>query len=151
MKLKISTSNNEKRLYNDLAWAFPIITPLEHYLEETQLFCNIIREHSKIPLKTLLHLGCGGGHNDYIFKKYFQVTGVDKSAAMLELARQLNPEVNYISGDMRSVRLENTFDAVVTIDSIAYMVTVEDLRGMFATVFSHLKPGGVFLFLWKKP
>jgi len=144
--LKKFPLNNEKRLYSDLAWTWPIISPLEYYIEETEFFCNVIREHSKIPVKTLLHLGCGGGHNDYTLKKYFQVTGVDVSPEILELAKKLNPEVNYISGDIRSVRLENTFDAVVTIDSTAYMVTVEDLRGMFATAFSHLKPGGVFLF-----
>lgn len=147
MKLKDSTPNNENWLYNDLAWAFPIITPLEHYLEETELFCNIIREHSKIPLKTLLHLGCGGGHNDYIFKKYFQVTGIDKSIAMLELAKKLNLEVNYHCDDMRVVRLGHSVDTVVAIDSIAYMLTVEDLRKVFTTAFSHLKHGGVFIFI----
>lgn len=147
MKLKKSTSNKEKRLYNDLAWTFPIISPLDHYLEETQLFCNIIREHSKIPLKTLLHLGCGGGHNDYIFKKYFQVTGIDKSAAMLKLAKELNPEVNYLCEDMRTVQLGHFFDTVVAIDSIAYILTVEDLRKVFTTAFSHLKSGGVFMFI----
>lgn len=147
MKLKNSTSNNENRLYNDLAWTFPIISPLEHYLEETELFCNIIREHSKIPLKTLLHLGCGGGHNDYIFKKYFQVTGIDKSTAMLELAKKLNPEVNYICEDMRALRLGHFFDIVVAIDSIAYMLTVGDLQKMFTTAFSNLNVGGVFMFI----
>jgi SAM-dependent methyltransferase len=147
MKLKTSTLNNEKRLYSDLAWTWPIISTLEHYIEETEFFCNVIRGQSRISVKTLLHLGCGGGHNDYTLKKYFQVTGVDISPGMLELAKKLNPEGNYIIGDMRSVRLDNTFDAVVAIDSIAYMVTVEDLQGMFATAFSHLKPGGVFLFV----
>lgn len=147
MKLKTSTSNNEERLYNDLAWAFPIITPLEHYLEETELFCNIIREHSKIHLKTLLHLGCGGGHNDYIFKKYFRVTGIDKSIAMLELAKKLNPEVDYLCEDMRNLRFGYSFNAVVAIDSIAYILTVEDLRKVFTIAFSHLKPGGIFMFI----
>lgn len=147
MKLKNSSSQNENRLYNDLAWTFPIVTPLDHYLEETELFCNIIRENSSIPLKTLLHLGCGGGHNDYIFKKYFQVTGIDKSAAILMLAKELNPEVNYVRDDMRTVRLGNYFDTVVAIDSIAYVLTVEDLRKVFTTAFSHIKSGGVFMFI----
>lgn len=145
--MKAFISDNEERLYNELAWTFPIISPLEHYLEETELFCNIIREHSKAPLKTLLHLGCGGGHNDYIFKKYFQVTGIDKSTDMLELARILNPEVDYICEDMRTAQLGRSFDAIVAIDSIAYILTVEDLRRVFMTAFSHLNPGGVFMFI----
>ncbi|MEW6041498.1 MAG: class I SAM-dependent methyltransferase, partial [Elusimicrobiota bacterium] len=114
--------NNEKRLYHDLAWTWPIISPLEHYIEETEFFSNVIREHSKIPGKTMLHLGCGGGHNDYTLKKYFQVTGVDVSPEILELAKKLNPEVNYICEDMRTVQLGYSFDAVVAIDSIAYIL-----------------------------
>ncbi|MEW6684744.1 MAG: class I SAM-dependent methyltransferase [Candidatus Edwardsbacteria bacterium] len=147
MKLRTFPLNNEKRLYSDLAWTWPIISPLEHYIEETEFFSNVIREHSKIPVKTLLHLGCGGGHNDYTLKKYFQVTGVDVSPEILKLAKKLNPEVNYICEDMRTVQLGHSFDAVVAIDSIAYILTVEDLRKVFTIAFSHLKPGGIFMFI----
>jgi len=56
----------------------------------------------------------------------------------------LNPEVAYCIGDMRSVRLEKVFDAVMIADSIDYMLTSEDLRAAFETALVHLKPGGVF-------
>jgi len=147
MSSRLNGTNNCNRLYDDLAWIFPIITPLEHYLEETELFCNILHEHSKIPLQTILHLGYGGGHNDFVFKKCFQTTGIDKSAAMLALARKLNPEVKYICADMRTFRLDHLFDAIVAVDSIAYLTTEEDLQKMFTTVFSHLNTGGVFMFI----
>jgi len=90
-------------------------------------------------------LGCGGGHNDYTLKRHFKVTGVDVSESMLALARGLNPEVEYLVGDMRDLRLERTFDAVMIADSIDYMLTVEDLRAAFATAHAHLNPGGVFV------
>ena len=67
------------RLYNDLVWIWPIISPHEDYVEESNLFSTVIKEHSQIEVKTLLHLGCGGGHNDFTFKKYFKVTGIDLS------------------------------------------------------------------------
>lgn len=144
MKLQVSSSNDKRRLYGDLAWTWPVISPPEDYIEEAGEFCRVIREHSEIDVKTLLDLGCGGGHNDYTLKKRFEVTGIDVSEAMLALARPLNPEVTYSLGDVRSVRLGKTFDAVIVADSINYMLALEDLRAAFVTAFIHLKPGGVF-------
>ena len=138
-------STNQQRLYHDLAWIWPIISPPQHYMEETEYFCKTIRQHSRIEVKTVLHLGCGGGHNDHYLQRHFAVTGVDTSEAMLGLAGQLNPQATYSLGDMRSVRLDNTFDAVVILDSVAYMLTVDDLQAAFTTAFKHLRPGGVLL------
>jgi len=143
--MKILSGKDERRLYSDLAWIWPIISPVEDYIEETELFSKLIREHSKIEVKTLLHLGCGGGHNDYTFKKHFKVTSVDISEDMLTLAKKLNPEANYQYGDMRIIRLEERFDVVTILDSINYLKTVEDLQRTFITTYEHLKPGGVFL------
>ena len=130
-------------MYSDLSWTWPIISPPEHYVKETNIFSNIIQELCEA--KRLLHIGCGGGHNDFTFKKYFKVTGVDISKNMLVLAKKLNPEVNYQTGDMRTVRLEKQFDAVAILDSINYMTTELDLRKAFQTAFEHLKKGGVFI------
>ncbi|MFQ5883968.1 MAG: class I SAM-dependent DNA methyltransferase, partial [Thermoplasmata archaeon] len=115
------------------------------YVEETELFSKIIKEHSRIEVRTLLHIGCGAGHNDQVFKRHFEVTGVDISEEMLKLARKLNPEVTYHVGDMRTIRLDKSYDAVAILDSIDYMSTVEDLRSAFVTTYDHLKPGGIFL------
>lgn len=92
----------------------------------------------------MLHLGCGGGHNDFVFKKYYQVTGVDCSRPMLKNAKKLNPENFYLEGDMRYVRLQKQFDLVTSIDSLAYMTNRRDLKAAFKTAYHHLKPGGVF-------
>ena len=143
--MKILSGKDERRLYGDLAWTWPIISPVEDYIEETELFSKLIKEHSTIEVNTLLHLGCGGGHNDYTFKKHFKVTSLDISEDMLTLAKKLNPEVNYQYGDMRTIRLEERFDAVTILDSINYIKTVEDLQRTFITTYEHLKPGGVFL------
>ena len=143
--MKTSSGKDVRRLYGDLAWTWPIISPVKDYIEETELFSKLIREHSKIEVKTLLHLGCGGGHNDYTFKKHFKVTSLDISEDMLTLAKKLNPEVNYQYGDMRTIRLEERFDAVIALDSINYIKTVENLQRTFITAYEHLKPGGIFL------
>lgn len=131
--------------YSDIAWTESIIAPPEGYVEETELFSKVIKEYSKIEVRTLLHLGCGAGGNDYTFKRHFKITGVDISEDMLEIARDLNPEVDYLYGDMRTVRLRECFDAIAIPDSIGYMTTVEDLRSAIVAAYKHLKPGGVLL------
>ena len=133
------------RTYSDFAWTEHIIAPPEEYVEETELFNKIIKEHSRIEARTLLHLGCGAGGNDYTFKRHFKATGVDISEGMLEIARKLNPEVTYLYGDMRTIRLKECFDAVAIPDSIGHMTTVRDLRKAILTAHRHLKPGGVLL------
>ena len=138
-------TKDARRLYHDLSWIWPIVSPPEEYAEETECFTRVIKEHAQIEVKTLLHLGCGGGRNDYTFKKYFDVTGVDLSEEMLSLARELNPDVNYHTGDMRSLRLRRSFDSVAAPDSLNYMKTEEELYQTFLSAYEHLNPGGVFL------
>lgn len=134
-------------MYQDLAWIFPIISPPEDYIEESKFYYQWIKQVSKIPVKTLLHLGCGAGHNDFSLKKYFDITGIDLSPGMLKLAQELNPEISYQQGDMRHVRLDTQFDAVVCLDSIDYLVTEAEIRSTMTTAWHHLKPGGVFFTL----
>ncbi|MEW5872305.1 MAG: class I SAM-dependent methyltransferase [Chloroflexota bacterium] len=138
-------ARDQKRLYADLAWLWPLISPPEDYVSEAGEFVQAIRQHARIEVKTLLDLGCGGGHNDHTLRQHFQVTGVDLSEEMLGLARRLNPDVAYQVGDMRSLRLGQVFDAVLIADSIDYMLTEADLRAAFATAYAHLRPGGVFV------
>ena len=131
--------------YNELAWTEPILAPTESCREEIENYCSIIKKHSKIEPATLLHLACGAGSYDYTFKKHFQVTGVDLSAAMINVAKNINPEIEYLEGDMRSVNLGRLYDAVVIPDSIGYMTTKEDLRKTISAATFHLRPGGILL------
>jgi len=147
MEKSVFGGQGESRLYGDLAWLFPIVSPLEQYLDETELFCRKIAHNLRIPGTTLLHLGCGVGQNDFVFKRHFRVTGLDLSESVLERARRLNPGVRYINGDLRSARLGEVFSVVAAVDCLDYMLTEADLRAAFATAWEHLASGGVFFFL----
>ena len=56
------------RMYKDLAWTWPIISPPEEYEQEASQFVEAINAHAKIPVKTILDMGSGGGHNDIHLK-----------------------------------------------------------------------------------
>jgi len=89
-------------MYNDLSWAWPILSPKEDYARSSNLFAGYFKEFCDGAPNTLLHMGCGGGHNDYTFKRHFKVTGMDINENMLALARELNPEVEYLIGNMKN-------------------------------------------------
>jgi SAM-dependent methyltransferase len=133
------------RLYKDLAWIWPTLSPPEDYIEEGEFLTNLIKTYMSYPPKMMLHLGCGGGHIDMTLKKQFQVTGVDISENMLALARKLNPENRYVLGDLRNIRLEEKYDVVLLYDGINYMSTEEDLKAAFESAFINLNNNGIVL------
>ena len=133
------------RLYSDLAWLWPLWEDVEEYRAEVDFYVDLIMRRARIEPRTILDLGCGGGKTAYHLSRYFQVTGLDLSAPMLQNARQLNPEVEFIKGDMRSIELGRLFDAVFINDAVAHMKTSHDLRAVFRTAWRHLRPGGVML------
>jgi SAM-dependent methyltransferase len=139
------TKSGRWRSYNDLAWTELILSPPGENEEEVEALCRALAVKGGAGPKTLLHLGCGAGVYDRVFKRHFRVTGVDISEGMLRIARRLNKDVRYVRGDMREVRLATAFDAVAIPDSIDYMATVRDLGKAVDTAFRHLKPGGVCL------
>jgi SAM-dependent methyltransferase len=132
-------------MYSDLAWTWPIISPPEDYVAEGARFAQLLSEHVAGDARTLLDLGCGGGHFMATLKRRFAVTGVDVSDAMLGLSRALNPDCEHVRGDMRSVRLGQVFDAVFMGDSLDYMQSEDDLRAAFLTAWEHLRPGGALV------
>ncbi len=134
-----------RRMYSDLAWLFPLISPLEEYIDEAKDLWEIIIHHARIHPKTLLDLGSGTGQLDYHLKEHFDITAVDCSNQMVLIARQLNPEIKYHVGDLRSIRLGVQFDVVLIPDSLIYMLSEVDLRYAFQTAFEHLTHNGIFL------
>ena len=129
------------KLYSRFADWFALLTPPSDYRREAAIFAKLLR-----PARTVLELGSGGGHNASHLKKRFAMTLVDRSPAMLKASRRLNPECEHIRGDMRTVRLGRTFDAVFIQDALMHLVTERDLRRTLATAFAHLRAGGVSLF-----
>jgi SAM-dependent methyltransferase len=135
-------TSEEPRLYRDLAPWFHLLTAPASYAEEAELYGNLLVERAEGPVSTVLELGSGGGNNASHLKDRFQLTLVDRSPEMLELSRSLNPGVEHLEGDMRSLRLGRAFDAVFVHDAIAYILTERELEAVFETVAVHGRPGG---------
>ncbi len=135
------------RMYDELAGWFHLLTAPQEYVEEAADILELLREHVDGPLETLLELGSGGGNTASHLRAHLRLTLADVAPAMLDLSRGLNPECEHVLGDMRSVRLGRTFDAVLVHDAIMYMTTEADLRAAMTTAFVHLRPGGSAVFV----
>jgi len=132
-------------LYRDLASWFHLLTPPRDYAEEAAYYrdalAGVVGRGGM-----LLELGSGGGNNASHLKADFRCTLTDLSPAMLEHSRRLNPECEHVAGDMRTLRLARSFDAVLVHDAVMYLTTEEDLRRAMETAFIHCRPGGAALF-----
>ena len=140
-------SDEEPRLYTELAGWFHLLTAPEDYAEEAELYRLLLVEACDDPPRTVLELGSGGGNNASHLKAHFELTLVDRSRQMLELSRALNPECRHLAADMRDVRLGEAFDAVFVHDAVAYITTEDDLAATIVTAAAHLRPGGAALFV----
>jgi SAM-dependent methyltransferase len=133
-------------LYADLAEWWPLISPPAEYKEEAAYLAAVLRA-ADTPIRDVLDLGSGGGHVAAHLKDRFTLTLVDISEPMLAVSRRLNPQCQHVHGDMRTVRLGRSFDAVLAHDAVDYITSRGDLGQVIATAFAHCRPGGLALFV----
>jgi SAM-dependent methyltransferase len=131
------------------------------YEAEAQFIRTVLQTYAP-EAQQLLELGCGtGAHAVLLAEQGYQVHGIDLSEEMLQRAdsrlTQLPPDLTsrlkFTQGDLRNVRLNQTFDVVLSLFHVmSYQTTNEDLSAALATVKDHLKPGGIFVFdVWYGP
>ncbi|MCK6524584.1 class I SAM-dependent methyltransferase [Myxococcota bacterium] len=134
------------KLYAELADWYPLLTPLQDYVEESADYIAALRGALGDAPFRLLELGAGAGHNaHYLAPLTRELALVDLSPEMLKLCAETCPSASLHLGDMRTVRLGREFDAVFIHDAICYMLSEDDLRATFETARAHLRPGGVLL------
>ncbi len=130
-------------LYDRLVPWYRLLDPLADHADEAAVYADAFRAALGPGGGTLLELGAGAGHNAFFLKRGLRCTLTDPSPPMLALSRAINPECEHVVGDMRTLGLGRTFDAVFLHDAIVYMTTEAELRAAIATAFRHTRPGGV--------
>ncbi len=135
------------KLYRELASWWPLLSAPSEYAEEAAIAAEVLERNALGPVRRVLELGCGGGNNASHLKALFEMTLTDVSEGMLDVSRALNPECEHVPGDMRTLKLGRTFDAVFVHDAVMYLTRERDLRAAVRTAFAHLRPGGIALFV----
>lgn len=123
------------------------------YSAECDLIEAAIAKHAEKPPATMLDIGCGTGrHALALTKRGYRVTGVDLSAAMLEIARaasknlELGIRPEFVQGDARDFSIGRRFDAAIMMFAvIGYLSSNADVLAGLRNIRSHLEDGALFL------
>jgi SAM-dependent methyltransferase len=95
----------------------------------------------------VLELACGTGSVLKQLGTDYDVTGVDLSERMLEVAARKVPGARLIRADMTRVALDEQFDVVLCVyDSINHLLKFAQWEAVFERARAHLHDGGVFVF-----
>lgn len=116
------------------------------YAAEAAGIARLVRR-TRPRAASLLDVACGTGtHLRHFADEFDHVEGLDLSEDMLAIAKRRLPGVALHLDDMRSFRLDRTFDVVTCMfSSIGHMRTTAELDTASARLADHLVPGGVLV------
>lgn len=99
------------------------------------------------PQGKILDLGCGSGKPiaEFLLKQGFKVKGVDASEKMIKLAKKFVPEIQPELQDMRDLKLDQKYDAIIMWHS-SFHLPAEDQRLLLTKLNNFLNPKGGLLF-----
>ncbi|MGZ4883413.1 MAG: class I SAM-dependent DNA methyltransferase [Halobacteriota archaeon] len=139
-------------VFNCYAHYYDLLYREKDYPREADYVHALIAEYAASPVRTILDLGCGTGkHAIELARKGYNVTGVDRSDAMLAVAkenkRQTEGSIEFTNGDICTMRLSKRFDAAIAMFAVmGYQTSNARLEGALRTVWHHLNPDGLFIF-----
>ena len=116
--------------------------------DETPTMCRLAFErYLKREPSSILDMPCGTGRDiRFLRRDCADCVGVDVLPQMIEYAKTKAPEVNFTVGDMRSIRLNRTFDVILCFGSaILYALENEDLDRTFKTFAAHSHVGTLLI------
>ncbi len=96
-KITIDSYNKTAEEYYRIVTSFEVLPELEEFM-------NFLQPNDKI-----LDLGCGPGHHSRVFSENgFQVTGIDLSKEMINIAKKEVPNVEFIVMDILKLKFKNS-------------------------------------------
>ena len=96
--------------------------------------------------KSVLDAGCGTGRVGIeIARRGIEVVGVDVDPRMLDTARLKAPHIPWHLGDISTIDLGRTFDAIVMAGNVMIFVTPGTEGAVLKNMARHLSPSGVLI------
>jgi SAM-dependent methyltransferase len=133
--------------YYEIAFSFRDIKA------EVDLFEECFKRFSKIPVKSVLELGCGTYfHMEELHKRGYEYNGLDLNQTMLKYSRKkaksVSAKANFYHKNMIYFSIKKEFDFVyILLGSLASKST-SDLVSHFHSVAGVLRKGGLYFLDW---
>jgi len=100
----------------------------------------------RLGVGSVLDAGCGTGRIAVeLARRGHDVVAVDLDPEMLAAARDKDPRVTWILGDLLTIDVGRAFDAVVTAGNVMIFLTPGTEPGVVANLTRHLRPGGLLI------
>jgi len=123
----------------------------EYRQEQLRMYCELASQAGD----PILELACGTGIITIeLARAGSQVTGLDISADMLEVAREkmaceesdVRSRIRLVEADMRAFALDERFGGVfLPSNSFGYLTASDDRRSCLQAIYDHLRPGGLLV------
>jgi SAM-dependent methyltransferase len=110
-------------------------------------FIEQVFKNSAIQIKEILDLGCGTGlHDKELSNRGYNITGMDLSKEMIDIAQTNNKNIEFIVGDMTNFNLNKKFDSIICMfSSIGYLTENNQIEDFFSCVKNHLNEKGTLI------
>lgn len=133
-----------KEMFNQIAKVYDFNNNLMSFGQHVRIKKQAVK-YLKLHNATVLDLCTGTGDIAGFIDNSCNVTGLDFSSNMLELAQKKYPWVNFIEGDCTNLPFEdNSFDAV----TISFgLRNIENYDKALDEIYRVLKPNGLFMHL----
>lgn len=147
-----------KKTFQSYGKYYDIIYADKNYEKECDFLERIFRKYLRSMPKTILDAGCGtGGHAVPLAKRGYEVTGIDYSEVMINIAKQKAREsgvnIDFYVADLRELRLNRKFDACVCMFAVIdYLIRNKDVQKALLSIRRCLMDGALFIFdFWYGP
>jgi SAM-dependent methyltransferase len=111
------------------------------------LCIEVFQKYLPDPPSSVLDIACGSGRDLVEFaKRYPDCVGFDITPSMVALAQKRNPKLNIVTADMRSCRLNRSFDAICALGgSINFALSNDEMDATIKTYHAHAHEGTLLI------
>ncbi|MEO8065563.1 MAG: methyltransferase domain-containing protein [Candidatus Doudnabacteria bacterium] len=93
---------------------------------------------------SVLDVGCGTGRHLQYLKDHIRI-GLDKSLQLIKLAKQNNPGIKFLQGDIVNFKINQKFDTIISLFTVIAYLNSKQLEEAINNLVSHLNSKGILI------
>ena len=143
--------NSPAEIARSLANTYTRIAPVyaertaQYGAPEHEQFDRLLTKLRPNHTRRVVDFGCGQGRDvAHYARQGYSTIGVDASEGLIQIAKRLNPEANFIAADFAAADIPPNSAAIVIHNSSLQHVPKSELVRVLKKAYDVLEPGGVF-------